>query len=712
MTTRRLIRLAACALMLCGSTAAWPPAAHAGTYQVRSCFPDGIDRVWSQYANNGFATAYKQCPQGISGSRGLIARNVLTSTPAPGFSLAKLYVNAPPGAYFDEIVFDGSIITERGWQAGLYDRMHGRWVWCGHSCYTFGFWFPFRVALATSSLEAAVVCAASQCRSDGREVGSIAMRNVTLRVRDVWNPKVSIVGGTLATPGWKRGVQPVDVAGSDNTGVRFLRVVVDGLQLKTAEGFCDDHRLVPCPTSLRAPLPVDLRAVADGPHTLRVQSVDASGNVTSGDRRIFVDNSAPGPVELASGDARWQAANAFDLSWINAPQDGVAPIAGALYRLCRKDSHGNSACGAMQRVKSPNIEALHGIAVPSPGSWRIRVWLFDQAGNENEQTAREATLRWDAEPPSVKLLQRRADDPARISVQASDPVSGIASAEIELRRLGDSSWHSLPVERADGGFSAFVNDEVLPPGTYVIRARARDRAGNERSTPATPISLPVRLATELAVGRTKLVRSGSRGHRRVLIRNPQSRYGRTIRLSGRLTSPGGNPLVARDVEIAEQLELPGAGWRPAATVRTDQSGRFRFRALPGPSRLLRFRYPGAPTIQGHTSVVDLRVRAASSLSVDRHHVVNGEAVAFRGRLKGEPIPTTGKLLKLQAFSRGHWLTFATPRANARGRWRHSYRFTATRGDTRYRFRVRIPRETGYPYDPGRSRTVRVRVKGL
>jgi hypothetical protein len=127
---------------------------------------------------------------------------------------------------------------------------------------------------------------------------------------------------------------------------------------------------------------------------------------------------------------------------------------------------------------------------------------------------------------------------------------------------------------------------------------------------------------------------------------------------------------------------------------------------------VRFRYPGTATIRGQTSIVDLRVRAASSMRVSRHRVVNGEAVRFKGHVRGEPLPAVGKLLQLQVFSRGGWLTFATPRADPRGNWHHDYRFTATRGITRYRFRVRIPREAGYPYESGTSKAVNVRVSGV
>ena len=97
----------------------------------------------------------------------------------------------------------------------------------------------------------------------------------------------------------------------------------------------------------------------------------------------------------------------------------------------------------------------------------------------------------------------------------------------------------------------------------------------------------------------------------------------------------------------------------------------------------------------------------------KRQVVNGEEVTFRGRLRGRPLPTSGKLIEVQARARGRWLTFATTRADARtGRWSRPYRFSATRGSVSYRFRVRIPKESGYPYETGTSRSVRVKVQGL
>ena len=215
------------------------------------------------------------------------------------------------------------------------------------------------------------------------------------------------------------------------------------------------------------------------------------------------------------------------------------------------------------------------------------------------------------------------------------------------------------------------------------------------------MDLPFRLATRSTVGHPKRVRAqgiGGRRFRRILVKQPTARYGDALLLKGRLASPGGNPLADRDIDVAE---LPTDANAVLAARRDGPDQRARtipFRALPGPSRQLRFRYGGTPTVRGHSSYVELRVRAASTIDVSRRSVINGEAVTFRGTVQGE-VPPTGKLLQLQVFSRGSWLTFATPRADQRGRWRHDYRFTATRGVTRYRFRARLPRETG-------SRTLR------
>jgi hypothetical protein len=68
-----------------------------------------------------------------------------------------------------------------------------------------------------------------------------------------------------------------------------------------------------------------------------------------------------------------------------------------------------------------------------------------------------------------------------------------------------------------------------------------------------------------------------------------------------------------------------------------------------------------------------------------------------------------KVVYLQALVRRQWRTFDTTRADAHGRWRLHYRFSATRRLTAYRFRAVVPAEELFPWSTGRSRVVRVLV---
>ena len=127
--------------------------------------------------------------------------------------------------------------------------------------------------------------------------------------------------------------------------------------------------------------------------------------------------------------------------------------------------------------------------------------------------------------------------------------------------------------------------------------------------------------------------------------------------------------------------------------------------------MLRFRWQGTALIKPALAELRVWVPARTSIAPSRRSLRNGQSVAFAGRLVGRPVPDSGKLIDLQAFYRGRWRTFATPRTDAAGRWSFRYRFEATRGTVRYRFRARIRREAAYPYELGYSRIVAVTVRG-
>lgn len=84
---------------------------------------------------------------------------------------------------------------------------------------------------------------------------------------------------------------------------------------------------------------------------------------------------------------------------------------------------------------------------------------------------------------------------------------------------------------------------------------------------------------------------------------------------------------------------------------------------------------------------------------------------FTGRVRSLPVPAGGKLLELQVQLSGRWQTFRTARTDQAGRWAIRYPFKRTRGVQRFRFRVKLAAEAGYPFTAGASPKIQVRVTG-
>ena len=186
------------------------------------------------------------------------------------------------------------------------------------------------------------------------------------------------------------------------------------------------------------------------------------------------------------------------------------------------------------------------------------------------------------------------------------------------------------------------------------------------------------------------------GHARVV------GFGRSPRLSGRARRIDGAPLVSAQIIVSPAR----GGW--TRTALTGADGAYRMRLPAGPSRTLNLQAwaPNASSLA--CSQAKIKTRAGVTLRATRR-VRPGGKVRFRGRLKGRPVPRRGKLVELQAFDGGRWRTFATPRSRRDGRYRAAYRLRRTFGPRTFRFRARVRREAGYPYELGYSRKVSVRV---
>lgn len=677
-----------------------PPAA-AGTFEVSACdaAPGFVNNSWRSEVTHRAMVVFNACPSADNPRFGLGGRHrFATRGTAPRGAATRWRFEAPPQTAIVGVrantLFEQ--LNQR-WQVGLFTRSRlvsgcpaGRLT--GSICIGALSAADFVPLLPSDVLYTEVHCVYGPCPlgTSRRPSARGSMTFIRVTVADGTPPALANVSGDLWTGGWIGGTRQVTFNAADNTGIKEVRVSVDGAVKSAARRDCDPTLKV-CPDWLGASLTVATTSgIPDGKHTLSLQAVDRGDNVGGPTREVLIDNTAPAsPQDLGvvNGDG-WKPTPQFEVRWTNPPQE-FAPIAGVEYTLCPSPP---LVADCVRGSKDGNsIQSLRGLQVPQPGEWLLTTWLRDEAGNARPETAAPPVhLRFDPTPPHVAIQPSDPENPSRVDVAAADDVSGLVRGEIEMRREGTQTWRRLDAVAVPGGFAAPVNDERLRDGVYELRAHAWDAAGNERSTtqlasgePAR-LTLPLRVKTLLRVGKAlKVRRSGARRgqrHRRTIyVTRPLIQHGGRVRLRGRLTAPGGNPLAGVPIDVAAKPGLPGAAFTPVATLTTSRTGRFNYLVPSGPSRVLRFHYAGAPKIRPQTREVEVRVRAASGIRPSRRAVVNGETVLFAGRLRSGAIPPGGKLVELQYFDRGQWRTFRTARAAADGLWRIAYRFDGTRG---------------------------------
>ena len=202
-----------------------------------------------------------------------------------------------------------------------------------------------------------------------------------------------------------------------------------------------------------------------------------------------------------------------------------------------------------------------------------------------------------------------------------------------------------------------------------------------------------------------------RKYREVLQTKVKVAYGKKAAIKGKLTTKSGTPIANAVVDIATTPSATGFTAKAEGAVRTDKNGAFKYTAKAGSSRAVAFRFGPQGDYRRSDVQVALLVPASATLKASKKQVTNGQSVKFTGRLLGKPLPSKGKVIDLQAFYRGKWRTFATPRASKTGAFKFTYRFEATRVTTTYKFRARLRAESAYPYQLGYSKTVSVRVRG-
>jgi hypothetical protein len=596
------------------------------------------------------------------------------------------------------------------------------------------------------AIEDRLLCAkpeSSWCSLDPGSWSSLRAMTFTLEENTV--PGAGI-GGDLLAGGWRRGVQGVTIWGADTgSGIRFGETLIDGnraglteypCNIAWTEGELRGTRMQPCGLGVSASQSFDTRSFSDRTHSLVHCVVDFAGNRGCGPSHdVRIDNNPPSsPRDLAvDGDDGWRRANDFDLHWSNPDQGQASPIGGASLRLYGPggfDTGGRYTAGH-------DLHRFDDVRLPVPGVFHAQVFLRDEAGNESPGTASDIKLRLDDLPPKVAFEAPDGDGiPATVSVDVSDPHSGPAKGEVFIRRLGSDRWIELPSKLKPGDATGTAQlvatmPEQLDPGTYVFRAEATDAAGNEAVTTlrADGKEMAVRKAELPAAERNGAPRdetpARAKAKTRVFARlRWRHRRGPRVTvpfraaatLTGRLVNADGAGLSGRRLRIVSRPSRGALARRQVAAVTSGSHGGFRLALPAGPSRRITVSFAGdGGFAASRRPALALRVRGAVSLHAAPQALHTGESVRLWGRVRarGAPLPRRGKLVAIQYYEEGarRWRPVLVVRSDHGGRFRAGYRFRYVSGSAAIRLRAVALAEERWPYAPGASAPLTVKVSG-
>jgi hypothetical protein len=297
--------------------------------------------------------------------------------------------------------------------------------------------------------------------------------------------------------------------------------------------------------------------------------------------------------------------------------------------------------------------------------------------------------------------------PRGVSFSATDVGSGLYQAFIEVdgQRVATQNLGCTPPFTAtvpckpSASASLTLDTAALPDGTHSVRVLAVDATGTNTAAfgpfTITTSNAPTTCAPGEAAGLSVAF----------------DRKRRTIAYGGKLNVVGQAPPGAL-VRVFSRVARAGAPEKLGRTpIVAGADGRFTYRVPAGPSRGLRFAFrSGTDVLFGCSKVLDVAVKARSTLKASPRTIRSGRSVRFSGKLRGGYVPTGGKLVELQAHERGRWRSITTLRTNAKGAFRYRYRFSFRAAGTTFPVRVRVRRDDSYPFALGTSKSVRVRVR--
>jgi hypothetical protein len=299
--------------------------------------------------------------------------------------------------------------------------------------------------------------------------------------------------------------------------------------------------------------------------------------------------------------------------------------------------------------------------------------------------------------------------------------NGGACQSLNVTNDGQRSFeHAQPCESALSG-SLTLNTNLLSAGEHSLEVIVEDAAGNQTIAydgTITTSGPPAVGVNGSIIGLGPHVANGDpcAGEALELLVNgrrkpPTVTYGNSVTVKGVLHC-GTVPIRGANVAITT-VGGPASAVIDAS-VQTALDGSFSYKVPAGPDRQLAFSYTAYSNDPGPsaTATTTIKIRPRLELTIKPHRSSNEHTIHWSGTVTGGPYPPQGVTLDVEVREGRHWRFFAQAIANIKGQFHYHYRFHATYEPTTYAFRVTLPASGSgdYPYTPGASNTVNVRVE--
>jgi hypothetical protein len=206
---------------------------------------------------------------------------------------------------------------------------------------------------------------------------------------------------------------------------------------------------------------------SSGIHTITVRARDRAGNESEASVSVTIDNTAP-------------------LVAITSPSSG-AVVSGSI----TVSVQANDAISGMASVSLYVDGLLQATLTQSPFNFSLNTLLFasgshtltargiDDVGNQAEASI---TILFDHVPPALSITSPSSgaivSGTITVTVDANDPISGVASVSLYLNNQPHSTLNQPP-------YSFSVDTSELAPGSHTLTARAIDNAGNQAEASIT-----------------------------------------------------------------------------------------------------------------------------------------------------------------------------------------------------------------------------------